>query len=292
MDDDTILQRGGTQYDIEDYAESNGATPFISERERILALGRTHGSSEPQTDSFTIPVCDCDICQQSRANGRPEVGDSGHGGTSTQEQGESQRIYVDQEYTVEDSGVIRERLGFSQSNSPTLSAEQINYYMDVAWFSQFGISKVKEPKEEKQVNVMPRKMNVIKEWSISARALRRVIQHACRDDSRYDYKFSAVWDDRYKMFKIWNVKTNNIICTIKKTNDKIVIRYRQNSYYSSVMSTLENKNIKIVTIASDKLSIHRGNSGRATRNCSDTAESQLALRMAMYQEAMRKGKND
>lgn len=152
----------------------------------------------------------------------------------------------------------------------------------------FGTSRVNQ-EPEKEVNLMPKKMNKLKEWSISARALKRVIAFASTNRCRYDYKFSSIYDEHYKLYRIWNVKTKNVICTVKPMNRKIFIRYRQKSVYSPLMSDLDKtevKNFKFIAIPSDRLAIRRGNSANALCYCSASKEAQLGLRKSMYKEAM------
>lgn len=141
---------------------------------------------------------------------------------------------------------------------------------------------------KKPISLMPHKMNKLKEWSISARALRRVIVHTCEDRERYDYKFGSTYDPTYNIYRIWNIKTNNVVCTVKQAGDKVFIRYRQNSHYSPVITNLSGVEINhriLRTLPSERLGIHRGVSEHATRLLSATKEAQLSLRGAMYQEA-------
>ncbi len=147
--------------------------------------------------------------------------------------------------------------------------------------------------EEKIPNVIPRKMNKLREWSISARALKNVINSALRQRCRYDYKFNAVWDDRYRVMRIWNVKTSNVICTIKRGNSSndIFIRYRNASIYRPVMAELNGRKYdrcKIISMPSENLRLHRGNSERATSVTNGDKKAQFGFRRARYEQAVQK----
>lgn len=142
-----------------------------------------------------------------------------------------------------------------------------------------------QTEEPKEVNVMPKKMSRLKDWSISARALKRVITQAMDMHPRYDYKFNAVYDQRYDLYRIWNGATNNVVCTVKHAGGKIILRYRENSYYASPMSEFNGMKVRrrtVVAIPSTNLHMHRGNSSYATTTTSSSREAQEGFRRSCY----------
>lgn len=150
--------------------------------------------------------------------------------------------------------------------------------------------RVEETEQPKEVNLMPRKMSRVKEWSISARALKRVIAAACTGRVRYDYKFQAVYDERFRIYRIWNGVTRNVVATVKlgdrRGNSKTVIRYRPNSYYAcAIASMADEKNL--VVVPSTNLHVNRGRSEYGTNQTSKSKEAQLGFRRSAYELALR-----
>jgi len=146
--------------------------------------------------------------------------------------------------------------------------------------------------------IQPRKMNKLKEWSISSRILRGIIDNAIHERVSEGYKFRSVYDSRYSMFRIWNVKTQNVVCTVKPNiynkNGKelnAIIRYRPNSVYAPMMSALNGIVVdskskysqprKIISIPSTRLGTHRGNSTRALEGLVADKDKLLASRLRM-----------
>ncbi len=156
--------------------------------------------------------------------------------------------------------------------------------------------KMAKPEEPKEVNLMPRKMSKVKEWSISARALKRVIMFAMNERQRYDYKFNARYDNRFRIFRIWNASTENVVATVKMVGrDKVVIRYRVNSYYASVMESMNGltteRGKKVIAIPSTNLAIHRGRTVEGVGQASKSKEAQLGYRSARYLESSLQERN-
>lgn len=150
-------------------------------------------------------------------------------------------------------------------------------------------SKCLEKNENKDINIeeyfMPRKMTKAKEWSISSRALKHVIESAIHGRDRYVYKFESIYDNRFRIFRIWNKATQNVVCTVKIIGDKIFIRYRENSYYASTITGYnEWKKDKCIVIPSTNLAINRGRAESSTRHASTSIEAQIGFRRAMYEQ--------
>jgi len=160
-----------------------------------------------------------------------------------------------------------------------------------------GRSRVKtvEPEEPKEVNLMPRKMSKAKEWSISARALKRVIESAITERARYDYKFQCVYDERFRIYRIWNGVTQNVVATVKNTQNGAVIRYRENSHYACAIADMNGKEVpagyrrngKIMAVPSSNLRIHRGRAEYGTNQTSKSKDAQLGFRRSAYELALR-----
>jgi len=138
----------------------------------------------------------------------------------------------------------------------------------------FGSSVVEEGKE---VNVKNKSKNKrLAEWSISARALKDMInriveegQSPQRADFFSAYKFGAYFAPRYRRWFIYNKATANNIATIKVSDGRLIVRYRPNSFYSSVLSDIQVENVK--TIAVESANMHRHN--RLVSGYSDDIEA-------------------
>lgn len=174
-----------------------------------------------------------------------------------------------------------EHLTYTEDNSPygvscgdTLGRSSISY----------GYEPIPEIEKEK---LFPKNYNKMKNWSISARALKNVIQANIDGRNRYDYKFQSYYDSRYNISRVWNCVTNNVVCSIKRVNNKVIIRYREKSFYSPIMSDFNGSKIgrnKIIAIPSENLGLHR-NSSRANQACS-TKEAEIGFRTSMYRKAI------
>jgi len=167
--------------------------------------------------------------------------------------------------------------------------EYVNAYFLVDSQGKKYRFRVEESEKPKEVNLMPRKMSKIKEWSISARALKRVIAAACIGRTRYDYKFQSVYDERFRIYRIWNGVTQNVVATVKpsdrRRNGKTIIRYRANSHYAcAIASMAEDKNL--VVVPSTNLHVHRGRPEYGTNQTSKSKEAQLGFRRSAYELAM------
>ncbi len=124
------------------------------------------------------------------------------------------------------------------------------------------VENVKKPKEI--TNFLPKHNTKLKEWSISCRTLKTLLADVARNYGYHDdiilYKFKAIYDSKYKLFRVWNVKTNNVICTVKAVSGKYIIRYRAASHYALMLRYLDNinGNRSIKVIESTNLGLHRG----------------------------------
>lgn len=148
-----------------------------------------------------------------------------------------------------------------------------------------SVSKIPSPEiGKKEFNVMPKKMNKLKEWSISARALKSVIYYILSHRrSRYDYKFNSVYDGKYNLYRIWNIATKNVVCTIRINVShngvtQAFIRYREASHYAPVFSSLNLQKIEIHIIPSKNLGLHRGSETVGIGRASASKEAQLGFR--------------
>lgn len=175
-----------------------------------------------------------------------------------------------------------EHLTYTEDNSPygvscgdTLGRSSISY----------GYEPIPEIEKEK---LFPKNYNKMKDWSISARALKNVIQATIEGRSRYDYKFQSYYDTQYNISRVWNCVTNNVVCTIKVVGNKVIMRYREKSFYYPIMAdfsgVVDKNRRKIVAIPSTNLGLHR-NSSRATQACS-TKEAEIGFRTSMYRKAI------
>lgn len=129
---------------------------------------------------------------------------------------------------------------------------------DTAWDIMYDQLQRCRNKEETPHNVFPKKKNKLKDWSISARSLKIVIEKCLNDSSIRCYKFVSTYDSRLNITKIWNTKSNNIICTVKHIGNDFYIRYRYNSYYRNVIEDIKREGIKIHIVKSNNLGSHRG----------------------------------
>lgn len=144
---------------------------------------------------------------------------------------------------------------------------QNNRYSDIEELKRQLLDKdvvenVKKPKEI--TNFLPKRNTKLREWSISCRTLKTLLADVARTYAYHDdiilYKFKAIYDSKYKLFRVWNVKTNNVICTVKAVSGKYIIRYRANSHYALMLRHLDNinGNRSIKVIESTNLGLHRG----------------------------------
>ena len=174
--------------------------------------------------------------------------------------------------------------------TPITDGNNYFYQQEYSMFADTIGTPIVEVQDTKEVNVMPKHMNKLKEWSISARALRTLINYVVsRQEDRYEYKFNARYEPRYNIWNIWNYSTRNIICTLKFVGDRIIIRYRHNSYYAPVLQeynkekmTRGRRLLKVTALPSVNLHLHRGDSGNGIGRASSSKESQLGYRMKMY----------
>lgn len=135
-----------------------------------------------------------------------------------------------------------------------------------------------------------RRNKAVAEWSISARALKhlftRILQsnNSGNMDVVHDYKFGAVYFGRTGMWYIHNKKSNNNIATVKVIGKKLVVRYREASFYSSVIENLIIDGFEIVTVPSSNLH-RRQRTGTVARDyIDDTERGELGFRRARRQE--------
>lgn len=165
-----------------------------------------------------------------------------------------------------------QRRAMARRNRGYSEVDYAQEYWDVT--SPFGSSIVGEGKE---VNVNNKSKNKrLAEWSISARALKDMInriveegQSPLRADFFTSYKFGAYFAPRYRRWFIYNKATANNIATIKVSDGRLIVRYRPNSFYSSVLSDIQVENVK--TIAVESTNMHRHN--RLVSGYSDDIEA-------------------
>lgn len=184
-----------------------------------------------------------------------------------------------------------------ESMTPMQARALENYFMGRRGMNPFFMGIGEEPKDVKLPKLRPSKWNKAKEWSISARALRSLIFNRILDHSGgYDYKFSAPYIERLKMFAVWNSATDNCIATFKETRKsddtgkiirQVIVRYRPNSFYASVFEqlvTLSTPSIQFVCIPSSNLGRHRNLYGSMRERGNKTKEGEMGFRMAQFRK--------
>ncbi len=94
------------------------------------------------------------------------------------------------------------------------------------------------------------KIDKRKDWEDSVHALRKTLHDipvwkerpktSKNSGSRFaNFKFGATYFERREMWYIYNVKTDNIIASIKNIGKGVALRYRPVSVYSSILSSYE-----------------------------------------------------
>lgn len=126
---------------------------------------------------------------------------------------------------------------------------------------------------------------VLDEWSISARALKELIERIVKigDDAELGefctvYKFGAIYNQRYQRWFIYNKGANNNIATIKVNNERIIVRYRPNSFYSTVLSDLNVEGYKSSVVASSNLHRHNRILGSYIEHINNNRDGQMEFR--------------
>lgn len=102
-------------------------------------------------------------------------------------------------------------------------------------------------------------MNKRDDWELSQHSLRELLYHLPIDDTTnsqedraFYYKFGAAYKADKKMWFIYNLKTDNVIGTVRKAYDRVLIRYRDVSVYSPILSRYRYKS-ETITIPSTTL---------------------------------------
>lgn len=86
-------------------------------------------------------------------------------------------------------------------------------------------------------------MNKRDDWYKSTHALRETLRSipAWRSQGGHtpamsaNYKFGLAYHNQKQLWSIYNLKTDNIIATVRRTDSRVVIRYRKNSVYSPIL---------------------------------------------------------
>ena len=98
------------------------------------------------------------------------------------------------------------------------------------------------------------------DWYISTSALRQAVAKIRLDgivqigQPETFYKFHLVYDSSREIYHLYNLLTNNVVATFKARNDRLIIRYRENSFYSGIIKSLEWDGHTVVKVASSNLS--------------------------------------
>lgn len=147
-------------------------------------------------------------------------------------------------------------------------------------FTREDIEKVKEP------NVKSKKRNrKLAEWSISARALKHLLKRI--ENGSYglchDYKFGAMYSEKYKMWFIFNKTTNNNIATLRQVGDRAILRYRPNSHYATVLETYEfERRSKVIRVPTENIGRHNEFVRNHSHQINADQDGQLGFRKAQY----------
>lgn len=101
------------------------------------------------------------------------------------------------------------------------------------------------------------------EWRTSQYSIRALL-HRFKEqgaDSGVDriceYKFGLVWNPRFGFHHIWNGIAKNTMATIRLTEDNVILRYRDNSFYKHEIAKFSLEGYKTVLVKSKNLSRHR-----------------------------------
>ena len=206
------------------------------------------------------------------------------------------------------------------SSIPTLSEEEVRAYEQMQrehmqqfyGTSPFGYTVVSEvdmseerqrleeqaerEKLEREIyehqTISKRRNKAMAEWSISARALKHLFTRIIETNNNvvnisvvHDYKFGAAYYRRAGLWFIHNKKTNNNIASVKVIGKKLVIRYREASFYSSVFENLTIDGFEIVKVPSSNMHRHQRPIGNVVRDyVDDTERGELGFRRARRQE--------
>lgn len=155
---------------------------------------------------------------------------------------------------------------------------------------------IEEEQPKKELNMKSRSRNkALAEWSISARALKELVSSIVRigDEAESDefctvYKFGAIYNPRYKRWYVYNKGANNNIATIKVSNKNIIVRYRKNSFYSTVLSDINVEGFKSMIVASSNLNRHNRILGRYIEHINNNRDGQMQFRNERKREHDRK----
>lgn len=96
-----------------------------------------------------------------------------------------------------------------------------------------------------------------KKSSGSLRKLLKTLKTPHNSSNRTEYKFGICYDNRYQYFVLWNGLSRNIVATFKFTSNRLVVRYRKNSYYRDIIKKLSVVGFKTIFIESNNLHRHR-----------------------------------
>lgn len=101
------------------------------------------------------------------------------------------------------------------------------------------------------------------EWETSNSALRKLLKtyrEAGGEDSVdriCEYKFGLCWNPQYGLHHLWNGIAKNTMATFRVTDDKVILRYRKNSFYKDELFKFKMPDYETVLVPSDTLSRHR-----------------------------------
>lgn len=98
------------------------------------------------------------------------------------------------------------------------------------------------------------------EWNRSRHHLRKLLRDFKEDGGvthrKVEYKFAVEYNQMFDYFHLWNGASRNTIATFK-IGDRIVVRYRPNSYYLSDILKFRVPGKKVIFVPSNNLSNHR-----------------------------------
>lgn len=139
---------------------------------------------------------------------------------------------------------------------------------------------------EREPNVKSKKRNrKLAEWSISARALKHLLKRI--ENGGYglchDYKFGAMYNEKYKMWFIFNKTTNNNIATLRERGAKMIVRYRPNSHYATVFENYEfERRSKVIRIPTENIGRHNEFVRSQAHYINNDLDGQMGFRKAQY----------
>lgn len=96
------------------------------------------------------------------------------------------------------------------------------------------------------------------EWKRRTRAIRDVIRYAREGAGEpIKYGYGAVMDNRSRYWIFYSYRSDNVLALVRVTDKRVLVRYRDNSWYANVFKNITDTDVPVVTMPSTRLRRYR-----------------------------------